>query len=249
MIVEVPDGPALEATAAPCRQRPAEACSSAILIRSTAAIWTTRSSCGLWRWPQNAVSRPSGSISAGPAARSGTHERGRGEQDDLRAALGMLDGRLPAGVPAAGWPAIPSGRGWLARVAASGAPLAALCLIAPPLSMFDFAARRRQPERDTLRRRGDAGHLLPDRRACRSSPSGAPAARVETIDGADHFFFGKLFPLGELRSKLDWPLVAPADRYEPGGRRDGRGGPRREDDPDPLLDGQAGRDARRRAAA
>ena len=126
---------------------------------------------------------------------SGTHAKGQGEQDDVKAALAMLGQRLPAGKPVglAGY----SFGAWVsATVATSGISLAALCLIAPPLSMFDFG-----------RLAGSDGALLivagTRDTYCPTSGLAAlaervPGARVETVEGADHFFFGKLFPLGEL---------------------------------------------------
>jgi alpha/beta superfamily hydrolase len=37
---------------------------------------------------------------------------------------------------------------------------------------------------------------------------GLPAAHVAVIDGANHFFFGKLFPLGQAVATWARPLVA-----------------------------------------
>ena len=126
---------------------------------------------------------------------SGAHAKGEGEQDDVKAALASLGRRLPAGAPLglAGY----SFGAWVsASVAASGTSLAALCLIAPPLSMFDFA---------TLAGSGCELLIVAGTRDTYCPTAGlaaltdqVPAARVETIEGADHFFFGKLFPLGEL---------------------------------------------------
>src|SRR5438552_10187708 len=68
---------------------------------------------------------------------AGAYAQGKGEQDDLRAALAMLRSRLPQGRPLglAGY----SFGAWIAAgVTGPALPLAGLCLIAPPLAMFDF---------------------------------------------------------------------------------------------------------------
>src|SRR5438046_6037081 len=68
---------------------------------------------------------------------AGAYAQGKGEQDDLRAALAMLRARLPPGRPLG--LAAYSFAAWIAaRVTGPARPLAGLCLIAPPLAMFDF---------------------------------------------------------------------------------------------------------------
>ena len=135
----------------------------------------------------------------------GQHDGGRGEQDDVRAAIETLR---------AAWPAAPLGLAgysfgaWVSSAVAAGASdLTALCLIAPPLAMLDFESLG-----------SDAGHLLIvagtrdqycplpdlDRLAARL-PDGATAR----IEGADHFFVGKLFPLGEAVRSWALPWAAP----------------------------------------
>jgi alpha/beta superfamily hydrolase len=124
---------------------------------------------------------------------TGTYDQGDGEQDDARAALAALRGRLPAGAPLglAGY----SFGAWVSTRVAARAALSALCLVAPPLAMFDLAAF--DPGRlELLLVAGTHDPYCPmpdfDRLAARLP--GVAAARIE---GADHFFFGKLFPMGE----------------------------------------------------
>ena len=137
---------------------------------------------------------------------AGAYAQGKGEQDDLRAALAMLRSRLPQGRPLglAGY----SFGAWIAaQVTGPACPLAGLCLIAPPLAMFDFAALD-GADMDILLVSGTRDPY------CQPSDLAAlaerlPAAETVSIEGADHFFFGKLFPLGEaIRS---W-----ARRWAPG---------------------------------
>jgi alpha/beta superfamily hydrolase len=129
----------------------------------------------------------------GVGGSKGSHDEGRGEQDDVRAALATLRTAVPHGsLGLAGY----SFGAWVAsRVAESAADLDAVCLIAPPVKMFDFDAVR-PGRRDLLVVAGTRDPYCPvaelDRLATR-----LPTGSVTRIDGADHFFFGKLFPLGE----------------------------------------------------
>ena len=130
----------------------------------------------------------------GAGASGGAHDRGAGEQDDVRAALAALAGLLPGGQPCAlaGY----SFGAWVsAQVAMSGAPsgLAALGLVAPPLGMLDWGFA--QPAPHTLLVAGSRDSYCPLDALERLAERLPDAERV-VIDGADHFFFGKLFPLG-----------------------------------------------------
>jgi alpha/beta superfamily hydrolase len=127
----------------------------------------------------------------GVGASTGLHDQGVGEQDDVRAAVAILAGRLPPGSPV-GVIGYSFGAWAAARAMRPGdAPLA---LIAPPLSMLDFqalppltgptllVAGTRDPHCPV-----DALHRL----------ARITGADERVIEGADHFFFGKLYPLGE----------------------------------------------------
>ena len=125
---------------------------------------------------------------------TGNHAHGQGEQDDLKIAMHALRSRLPEGCPlgVAGY----SFGAWIAaRVAGSAVPMAALCLIAPPLSMLDFGPFG-DADMDILLVSGTRDPYCPQPRLAAFAEQ-LPVARIDTVEGADHFFFGKLFPLGE----------------------------------------------------
>jgi alpha/beta superfamily hydrolase len=133
----------------------------------------------------------------GVGASAGSHDEGRGEQDDLRAALADLGSALPSGarIAALGYS---FGASITARVAGS-TPLAGVALVAPPLAMrgldqveslVDFGG-------SLLVVAGTADHYCPPD-ALAALARALPGATVRTVDGADHFFFGKLYPLGEI---------------------------------------------------
>jgi alpha/beta superfamily hydrolase len=128
---------------------------------------------------------------------TGGHDEGRGEQDDLGAALDHLAELLPPGAALAA-----TGYSFGAAVAARVAlrrPLDGVALIAPALAMpaladlGDLAAVKGH----VLIVAGTADSYCPLDALERLGRT-IPHATVRTISGADHFFFGKLFPLGEI---------------------------------------------------
>jgi hypothetical protein len=130
----------------------------------------------------------------GTGRSTGTHDQGRAERDDLKAAVRLVGEHVPAGRPVgvAGY----SFGAWVAARAVALEPAVfALCLIGPPLAMLEFGAL------DAVRQNillvagtRDAYCAVAD---LLELGRRTPGARVTTIEGADHFFFGKLYPLGE----------------------------------------------------
>jgi len=129
----------------------------------------------------------------GVGASSGTHGAGEGERDDVKAALTALADRLPAGA-SPGLAGYSFGAWVSASVVADGYPVPALALVAPPLQMraLDFLDRAPTPmllvagTRDQYCAVGDLERL-----------GQRLDAEVAIIEGAEHFFFGKLFPMGQ----------------------------------------------------
>lgn len=126
---------------------------------------------------------------------TGEHGGGLTEEDDVRAALTELRARLaaPARLILAGFS---FGASVSARVAATDA-VNGLALIAPPLGISEHATLPALPAALPLLivvGTRDEYCPLPAIDRLRGE---LPAARIETIDGANHFFFGTLFPLGE----------------------------------------------------
>jgi alpha/beta superfamily hydrolase len=132
---------------------------------------------------------------------SGTHDAGRAEQNDVAAALGHLAGVVGPMVPRvlAGYS---FGAAVVATLVGTGGPpeaLAGIILIAPPLAMarttpWTALASFKGP---VLAVAGDADHICPGAEL-QAFARAVPGATVRTIPGADHFFFGKLYPLGEI---------------------------------------------------
>lgn len=127
----------------------------------------------------------------GVGASTGIHDKGLGEQDDVRAAAAVLAGRLPPCRPVG---VIGYSFGAWAAARAMWPGDAPLGLIAPPLGMFDFQALAPRAGR-TLLVAGTRDTYCPVDALERLAEATGAEARI--IEGADHFFFGKLYPLGE----------------------------------------------------
>jgi len=134
----------------------------------------------------------------GVGGSTGAHGGGAGEQEDLTAALDTLDKAVGDGPLAiVGY----SFGAWIAAAVGGGDPrIAGLALIAPPLAMYDFGsgADARVP---TLVLAGTVDPYCPSADLARLTAR-CPWVTATTIEGADHFFFGKLFPLGQ--AVADW---------------------------------------------
>jgi alpha/beta superfamily hydrolase len=127
----------------------------------------------------------------GVGASEGTHDKGQGERDDVRAAMATLAARLPSGSPIG---VIGYSFGAHAAARATRPGEAPLGLIAPPLGMYDFGflGRGAGPE---LLVAGTRDTYCPVELLHRLAET--TGAQERLIEGADHFFFGKLYPLGE----------------------------------------------------
>jgi alpha/beta superfamily hydrolase len=129
----------------------------------------------------------------GVGASTGQHGGGEAEVADVKAARATMAERLPAGA-AIGLAGYSFGAAVAARGAATTSDLPALALVAPPLGMYalDFLVRAPDP---TLLLAGTKDQYCPED-ALRQLGKRL-GAEVEVIEGAEHFFFGKLYPLGQ----------------------------------------------------
>ena len=129
----------------------------------------------------------------GVGASGGVHAGGVGEQDDAAGALDTLAKAIGGSALAI------AGYSFGARIAAlvggRDSRIGGMALIAPPLAMYDFGFLEdtRVP---TLVVAGTRDQYCPPDDFARFT-AGRPWVTATAIEGADHFFFGKLFPLGE----------------------------------------------------
>jgi len=129
----------------------------------------------------------------GVGGSSGRHDNGRGEQDDVRACLAHLE----EAVGGSGRLAL-VGYSFGAVVAASVAatvPLAGLGLVAPPMRVAELEVPRTVGGPIVIVA-GAEDQYCPAPALERLHGS-LPEATVIVVEGADHFFFGSLMPLGE----------------------------------------------------
>ena len=124
---------------------------------------------------------------------TGRHDDGRGEQDDIRASLTYLERTLGSGarVALAGY----SFGAAMAAAVAIATPVAGLALVAPPMRVAEVHL----PTEVTgpfLIVVGAEDQYCPAA-ALETVRTALPGATVVVIEGADHFFFGSLTPLGE----------------------------------------------------
>ena len=142
----------------------------------------------------------------GVGASGGAHGGGVGEQEDARAALDAL-AKAVGGAPLA-----LAGYSFGARIAAlvgcQDRRVVGLALIAPPLAMYDFSCLE-GAQIPTLMVAGTIDSYCPTAELARLAER-FPWATAVSIQGADHFFFGKLFPLGQAIE--DWARRLPPDR-------------------------------------
>jgi uncharacterized protein len=143
----------------------------------------------------------------GVGASTGAHGGGTAEQHDVLAALDHLRGVVSSDaiMIVAGYS---FGAMVSAHVAARGA-VDALALIAPPIGIGDYRELPLFPATLPVGIVVGSEDEYCSRAAIERLRVELPGARIDVVDGANHFFFGKLFPLGEaLRSWLDATLAA-----------------------------------------
>lgn len=125
---------------------------------------------------------------------AGTHDEGRGELDDARAAWEWIRDRHPN---ARRWLAGFSFGSWVAaRLAASEADVEKLVLIAPPVtrSGFDVLKSTTVPK---LVVQGTADDVCPIAALEEQYPGWSEPKRLIRVPGASHFFDRKLSELGQ----------------------------------------------------
>jgi alpha/beta superfamily hydrolase len=127
---------------------------------------------------------------------TGSHAQGVAERLDVVAALAEL--RKALGTDKIGLIGYSFGAAVAAHVATTGAKLAGLGLIAPPLALEDLALPPplRRLSSSILVVAGTLDEYCPPT-ALRKVSEQFANAQIRIVEGANHFFFGKLFPLGE----------------------------------------------------
>ena len=137
----------------------------------------------------------------GAGASEGVHDQGRGEVDDLLAALAWLQTQGVRRIHLAGF----SFGSWVCAAASGRLPdglhLVQLVLVAPPVQYEGFSALH--PPSGTLVMMGDQDEVVDSAAMKEWSETRRPPCILKVFSGAGHFFHGRLNDLkAELTARL-----------------------------------------------
>jgi alpha/beta superfamily hydrolase len=141
----------------------------------------------------------------GVGTSAGQFDRGVGEQDDFRAALGEMEQRYP-GAPL--WAAGMSFGSWVGLTAGATDPRVSLLLgVAMPVSNHDFAqvAPSAKPK---FFIHGEFDEICPEKQIREFYARAAEPKELVIIDGADHLFDGRVSAVADAIEDLlgDWSV-------------------------------------------
>lgn len=130
----------------------------------------------------------------GTGRSGGSHDQGRGEQDDVRAAMDYLHTRRFETIHLAGY----SFGAWVNALAMdTGLEVTAATMVAPPVAFIEFPAEIRLPRLIAVIA-GSEDEFGPPALIETQMKQWHPTARFDVIHGADHFFFGFLDEITRL---------------------------------------------------
>jgi hypothetical protein len=125
----------------------------------------------------------------GTGGSEGAHDNGIGEQEDVLAAIELLSTGGIKNIHLAGY----SFGAWVnGHIQYLPSEVSALLMIAPPVAFMDYKNIPPQPLLKAVLT-GSDDELAPPDLIRRHLPAWNPTARLEIIDDADHFFYGR-FP-------------------------------------------------------
>jgi alpha/beta superfamily hydrolase len=141
----------------------------------------------------------------GTGTSAGHFDEGIGEQDDVRAALEVMEQRYP-GAPL--WAGGMSFGSWVALTAAARDPRVSLLLgVAMPVNKYDFGqvAASAKPK---FFIHGEFDEICSEKEIREFYARAAEPKEVVIIDGADHLFDGRVSAVGDAIEDLlgDWPV-------------------------------------------
>ena len=135
----------------------------------------------------------------------GSHDRGVGEQDDARAALTEMSHRAP-GLPLL-LGGFSFGSAMAAKVAVTDARVKAVLILGFPITRVDSTADLAQVLQPRLFVQGSDDEFGPGAAIRKLVASLSEPKRLQVIEGADHFFTGRL---DELQAPIeDWASTRP----------------------------------------
>jgi alpha/beta superfamily hydrolase len=128
----------------------------------------------------------------------GTYGEGRGEKEDVISALRYLYGLQKSAIDLAGY----SFGAWVnAHLTPSDFSVSSMIMVSPPVAFLDFSFLLRD-QRIKAVVAGGRDDIAPVDHISRLMTTWNPAALLEVIDGADHFYSGKIQILESVLSRL-----------------------------------------------
>lgn len=125
----------------------------------------------------------------GVGSSEGKFSDGKGEQEDVSAAIDFVGGVKPVDVSRIGLAGYSAGAAFAFPVGVKDARVKALAAISPPLTMFDFEAIKSSPKPKILII-GNQDDLIPVERFREVCHDMAAPEECVVISGADHFWQG-----------------------------------------------------------
>jgi alpha/beta superfamily hydrolase len=128
----------------------------------------------------------------------GTYGEGRGEKEDVISALRYLYGLEKSAIDLAGY----SFGAWVnAHLTPSDFSVSSMIMVSPPVAVLDFSFLS-SDQRIKAVVAGGRDDIAPTDHISRLMATWNPAAHFEVIDGADHFYSGKIESLESVLSRL-----------------------------------------------
>jgi alpha/beta superfamily hydrolase len=128
----------------------------------------------------------------------GTYGEGRGEKEDVISALRYLYGLEKSAIDLAGY----SFGAWVnAHLTPSDFSVSSMIMVSPPVAVLDFSFLS-SDQRVKVVVAGGRDDIAPADHISRLMATWNPAALFEVIDGADHFYSGKIESLESVLSRL-----------------------------------------------
>jgi alpha/beta superfamily hydrolase len=128
----------------------------------------------------------------------GRYGEGKGEKEDVKSALGYLCGLEMSDIDLAGY----SFGAWVnAHVTTGDFPVNGMIMVSPPVAFLDFSFLSRD-QRIKAVVAGGRDDIAPADQINRLISTWNPAALFEIIDGADHFYSGRIELLKSALSRI-----------------------------------------------
>ena len=130
----------------------------------------------------------------GAGASEGVHEKGIGEQEDVRAAIAFLRERGMSSIDLAGY----SFGAWVnAQAMCGNGGIQRMVMVSPPVNFMDFSLVKNCSGLKIVIT-GSLDDIAPPDRIAEVLPRWNKTARLRVIEGADHFYGGRIDEIARI---------------------------------------------------